>query len=693
MPHDRQYDFTLNGKGFLLWRFEQNQGRAWQRRGQSDTAARRSDEDSKYGVLDDEIEFAAVYNDFSGGYGHAYRRPERPSSIHWAENMDVRFPHQAVHLQQLQALPPTLYPSTNINCEYLIDVPLPGVNVPPAGAGAVLALGKGYIASYTPTHLNTIGSMFDRIYEATGGGAIAFGRRAAVFGSYTYIGVIDGSSFYRRGNNGTTYSLGPDQPAQVFLNSGDRLSFLWKDTGGVHMRTIAQGVANDMMATSNYSATLNVGPGHLPPLDAIDRDRQVFVGMANGLHAGDAAGSFINVLPELSDQQHPDNARDLHVYNTELQIGHTAGVTSFHPSSFISEAREVGPLNRGDRSPIHGRLRTGAALGPWEYQGVWTGSQSFIIAGRDVNEQTHGYGRLWSPMWRLPNVARIHRIHFDGITTASNGREISQRMWVATDASLTGTSPLYVVPLPRGNDNPLATDPTFTANYVGSARMDLGRDNRGAPITPKVFRAVEVRADMLLSGIRYADVFYTIDGGVRNYLGRANDSPKSTLYFEGVNNGFVSGHELELSIESFTASQNISPIYYEFIVRGSIRPRAVDEITAVIRMADNMKDRRGSTMRPAKKMMDELRGFTATVNPCRLVDLTGAEAWVLIRPGLAETEAYQVGDQYPELQVTARMAVLDFTANTATDWDSLSAYTWTTVANYSWAQAQNLPDL
>lgn len=691
MAHDRPYDFTLNGKGYLLWRFGPGQGRAWSRKGQSDTAALRSADEAKYGRLEDEIEFAAVYNDFSGGSGFAYRNSDRPGTTHWSENFDVRYPNQAVHCQQMQLLPAAAYASTNINTEYLVDVPLPGVTSPPAGAGAVLALGKGYIASYTPTNLTTnVGSMFNRIYEASAP-AIAFGRKPAVFGSYTYIGNLNGTSFLRRGHDGLAYSSGPNQPAQVFLNSGDRLNFFWQDAGGVHTRSIAQGVAGDMMATGNYSATINVGPGHLPPLDAIDRDRQVFVGMANGLHAGDTSGTFVNVLPDMSAQSHSENARSLTVYNTEIQVPHIGGLWSFHPSTFLSEAREEGPLNRGDRSPLHGRLTSVTALGPWLYAGLWTGSQSYIMVGRDGIPSFPEQGRKWMPMQRLPHTARVSRIHFDGITSASGGREIPQRMWVATDASLAGTAPLYVTPVPRGNDNPLAPDPTFTANYVGSARIDFGRDNRGAPATLKVFRMAEVRADFLASGSNYADLFYSIDGGNRTYLGRAQNSPRSELWFSGLNGNFTTGQDIEISLESYTASQNVSPVYYEVIVRGTLRPRMVDEITAVVRVADGMADRRGVPMRPAAQILDEMRALATSTSPARMSDLTGAGAWVLIRPNLEEVEAYQQGSDYPEIQLTAKMAVLDFTGNTLTSWDTLGGYTWDELAAHTWAQVANLP--
>jgi hypothetical protein len=223
--------------------------------------------------------------------------------------------------------------------------------------------------------------------------------------------------------------------------------------------------------------------------------------------------------------------------------------------------------------------------------------------------------------------------------------------------------------------------------------MDLGRDDRGAPATPKVFRAVEVRADLLLSGVRYADVFYSVDGGTRTYLGRANDSPRSVMWFTGINGNFVTGHDLELSLESYTASVNVSPVYYEIILRGAIRPRSVDEITAVVRVADGMRDRRGGQVRSARQIGDDLHEAAASPFPVYLTDLTGAGSWVVVRPGIEENEAYQQGSEAPETQMTIKMAVVDYTTNTGTTWDELfhAGMTWNDAAVYRWNEIANLP--
>ncbi len=665
MPAGMAGDFLLDGKPFLLQRGLPGGGRAWRRTGISDAPSRRNTADTQYGNLPDEVDHPEVWNDWSGGAGHAYRTPDNPNTYHWGENVETRFPGQLVHAQQLQLLP-ARYASTNLNVDDFLDVPLPGVARPPAGAGAVLAVGRGFVVSYAPTGLNTAGSAFDRIYEATGGGALAFRGRPATFGSFTYVGNNDGSGFYQRGHDGLTYTLSNVLPGKFFQNTGNRL---WRFHGVNLAQNCAAGA--DPLISANWSATYNIGNGEAAVESAIDLGGNIFAGLAEGLFQGDFSGTFVNVTPDLRFQRHPDNCRDLAAYQNTIVAPHVGGVYEFYASSTQAEAREIGPGARVTaRSPVRGRARAVRSLGPWVYAGLWTGSQSYLLAGRDASD---GLPYVWHIQQRLPHVAKVRRIHVDGITTPSGGgaangsintTEIPNRLWVATDAStaVTGTAPLYYAPVPRGHDNPLA-DPTFTANYCGSARIDFGSTDWGSPGTPKVFRALEVWADALLTGAQYADVYYAIDNGSRTYLGRAQTSPKTTLFFPAGDGLFQTGQQIALSVESYTASFNVSPVYRSFVLRGALRPGAAKTITAAVRLADNLQDRTGNQMRPGALMLQELRDMADGATPRKLIDLTGAANWVAVLQPVEEVEVWQEGVDEPELAATVKMAVLTFTAD------------------------------
>jgi hypothetical protein len=191
--------------------------------------------------------------------------------------------------------------------------------------------------------------------------------------------------------------------------------------------------------------------------------------------------------------------------------------------------------------------------------------------------------------------------------------------------------------------------------------MDLGAVDWGAPGTPKVFRSVEVWADALASGAQYGDLYYDVDrSGSWTLLGRAQTSPKTTLYFPAGEGTWVSGQSIELSLRSFTASAAYTPVYRSIILRGALRPKSVDIISAVVRIADNVADREGITMRPGATMLAELRDMAALDSPVRLVDLAGGNAWVNVLQPVSEQETYQKGDENPEIAATIKLAVTTF---------------------------------
>lgn len=673
MPTQKgQFDFVLGGKGYMLARQKNRSGRdvdarSWARTGSSDAPERRSATDVQFGELPGEEEFVEVWEDFSGGFGNAYRDPAEPNAIHWSENMDTRWPGQAVHCQQLA---PFAAASGMFNINFLIDVPYTGDDSAPPPR-AVLAIGQNFTRRFQPLGPpGTDTAAFGSTLELAGvAGGPVWHSRPALFGSFTYIPRHDSGNFYRRGHDGT-YTQAP-LAGRMFAVAGNQL---WRMHGPASgERTLIQNVAAgaDPMSAANWSATLHVGDGQTNFSDIAVLGDQVFLGGPKGLYAGDASGTFYNVLSDLEYQAHEDNCRDLAIHNNQVIAPHVAGLFAYRPSDFQAEVLEIGP-RQSSRSPVRGYPRAARALGQWVYGGWWTGSQSYILAGRD--DPNRG-GYVWNVMQRLPHTAKISRIHFDGIATASGGlKPIPNRMWVVTDMTINtgGTAPLYVLPIPRGYGNPLGTDPTFTPNYTGSARMDLGRSDRGAPATPKVFKMVEVRTDASsLTGTpaiqmgtinaqaQWIEVWYSLDGGSFNYLDTAATSPLSVLFFPHGEGSFITAQDIELSLRSFTASTNQCPVIRSVAVRGALIARSVDRVTAQVRIADGLADRHGTPMRDAATMLRELREMHKT--PRVLVDPTGGVSYVNVSPVVEEQEVWQEGDTF-ELMATVRMGILEYSA-------------------------------
>ncbi len=806
MAVNQAADFFLGGKPYMLMRTQEWRGRAWQRTGRSDAPGRRLESASRYGNLPDEIDHPEVFDDWSGGYGDAYRDPKYPNRLHWSENMDTRWPRQMVHCQQLRFIADTAN-SISINANHFIDAKY--FQTP-----AVIQVGRGHLNAYVPADDSLL---YAQTVEVTANYGEYVGR-PAIFGSMIYLGwqVLTGTPGhglvrYDAQNLLATQSNVLD--GRAFVVAGNRL---WRAFGalgkreGVHyLSSCAAGA--DPLATGNWSATLSVGDEDVEIRDMVALGGQVYLGVTDGLYAGDQSGTFYNVLSEIGNTRHPDNCRTLAIHNAAVVVPHVGGVIAYRPSSLEARAAEIGPSQTSNRSPVRGHVRALRASGQWLYAGLYTGSESYILAGRQGSDQSY----IWNVMHRLPQPSKISRIHFDGITTVSGGgKPLPIRMYIATEASIDtgGTAPVYWSPVPLNNGNPLADDVAWSPKYVGSARADMPAMDWGAPSTPKVYRSVEVWADNLLSSYRYADLYYEVDSsGTRYLLGQANNSPKSTMYFptqpatdelvlnpgfelagptadtwldwvkataagtisdeaaiihggshaikvycghpvlhaesaqynipvdpnrwhtlsfwargDGVNagryslgrqapanivgtmstgitaaayaqvlasfrtayplvelhlmdpgvsggycyfddvsmkrvaGGFVTGQSIALSLESFSASPAYTPVYRSIVLRGALRPKSVDTVSAGVRIADGVRDRQGRPMRQGATMLAELRGYAQSGTPQKLIDLAGATSWVAVMAPIDEQEAYQVGDENPEVAAVVKMAVLDF---------------------------------
>jgi len=533
-----------------------------------------------------------------------------------------------------------------------------GAQTPPGGS--VLVMGRDFIGALTPTqYQNTAGSAFELRHEATAGGPM-FGYRPALFGSFLYIPNIEGSAFLRRGYSDVVYSLGPGMPAQWFGVGAGRL---WTSIDGITVRSVAAGA--NAMATGNYSASLSVGMGARRSRDAVAIDDQLMIGFPDGVYQGNLTGTFSNIMADIGELADDDNCRDLTAFQGGLIAAAGSHLWWYRPSTGgNSELREVGPSGlSSNRSRIRGRFTTVRGFGKWLYAGLFTGSGSYLMVGRDASAPLP---YVWHPLHDfLGLTCKVSRIHIDSITRASGGQAIPNRIWCATEASYGSqagaTAPVFYWPIPYGDGNPLS-DLTFSPNYMGSARLDMPESDWGAPGASKTWRVNETWSEGLASGAQYADLYYALDQGARATLGRVQQSPKAVTYFPAGVGSFVRGQALALSVDSFTASVNLTPGYRAFVTRGTLMPRSIDTIEARTRIADNMRDRNGGKMRPGATMLRELRGYAGGSAPVLMTDLAGATSWVKVQPPIEEVEFYQQGQENPEVAAMVRASVMEFSA-------------------------------
>ncbi|MCK9602442.1 MAG: hypothetical protein M0R06_25575, partial [Sphaerochaeta sp.] len=442
MPVGRRYDYMLGGKGFMLVR-NQYKGRAWTRSGASDAPSRRSDTDTKYGMLADELDHPEVWDDWSGGYGQPYRRAGE-NTYHWAENFDARFPRQLVHCQQLMRVTATQdlggfsVALWNVGVEQFSDRPLHG-NDTGDGKGAIAACAIG---SFAVWHYLPVSSASIQAFVSPKMGMMG---RACLFGSQWYYGSNNPNYCWVWNWDYSTGANGYDGTAAGgFARAGNRLWRFHK----TYVQNCADssfeysgGALKGPVATANWSATIAIGTHNNPIHDIRTLEDQVILGTKDGIYLGDQTGTFVNIMEGLNPI-HEDNFRDLLIADGSLYAQHATGVYRYQSNGYAAAINQIGPPT-AHRAPVQGRVRCLGRLANWKYAGLFTGSQSHLLAF----QETAG-GVKWHTLHRLPHTVSIHRIHFDAITRTSSGEPICTRAWIATDASAppTGTACFYYMP-------------------------------------------------------------------------------------------------------------------------------------------------------------------------------------------------------------------------------------------------------
>ena len=653
--------------------------RSWKRSGVNVSPVGGSPGESRFNAAQADIRFAEVFDDFSGGFGYAYRTAAPANGIHWSENMETRFPGQAVHCQRLMTASVfDVFDGAPVGgFEWLTDLALTGPT-PAVGFGAVYAYGnRQNVIGDTDSWLlypksNAFPAAMDEEYASTTTRNGRLGPPAA-FGSYFYVGGGTGV-FYQIGLDGKVTTAGPSA-LMGFVNSGNRL---WgkirargtSSTGNPLANAVTSLAAGaDAAILANWSATIPVGNGAQNIADMESLGGQVFLGLPDGIYAGDQTGTFSNVTGGVASNA--DNFRDMCIHNGTVVGQHIGGIIAYDPANTVgSRVRQIGPVPRSNRSPVQGFATAVESFGGWLYAAQFNGSQSYLMAGRE----SPAGGWQWHVQQRIPAPGRVSRIHVDNVTAGSGSPYVGlpNRLWVAMGGSHSqmiqvGTAPLYFSPVPGQDNNPLGAQPYFSANYMGSATMVLPRADHGAPGVAKIFEYVDIWADGFLSGSRYADVYYTTDtsptlGAVTWYVGRAQQSPVSRLYINAGSYSTYSGRSIEVQLNSFNSTPGTCQVYRSVVVYGVMRPQTADIIDAVVHIGDNVPDRRGVPMRPGRAQIDELRSFA---DPNRLggqvltlIDLAGATQQVVVVPPIGESEYYQDGARDPEIAATVRMAVL-----------------------------------
>jgi len=491
------------------------QGRAWTRTTVPDSVSGRS------------ANAVAQYDDFSGPFGVAARDPA--NGIQWAENFDLRFPGYAFHAQALVPLSISAHASWNGRANFVTTIPPRG-----SSDADVLVGGYGFLTRLTPA--NSPASEASRYIPAIEGTRGVFLGPIGVFGSYCYVGDQGGTLFHRINVGGGEYTSSA-LPGQMFAVAGNRL---WRFFGPatsphpVYAQSIGSIDPETVMSGPQWSATLNIGDGRYPIRDVRAIGEQIYVSKQDGLYVGDQSGTFFNVLGEIATDLNVDNGAQITVYNGAVIYPYSRGLLAYYHSTTTPIVREIWRAPQDPKTERRGSVRSLMTSGRWLYAGLWTGGGSHILAGTDASP---GLPFPFSPLHRLPHLAKIRQMHIDGVGVpmggATSGFVLPARFWAITEATpgvTTYTAPIYSSQIPRGDVMPMS-DLTFSPNYCGSAAMYLGQSDFGLPTVEKVARAVEIGADLLASGVQWGKLRYAADRALSTVLKRVGVAPADTAAF------------------------------------------------------------------------------------------------------------------------------------------------------------------
>lgn len=597
------YDILIDGKGYMLARADQlgRSGRAWQVELQGASIAQEPPGAARWGNQPASIELPVVWSTAHLGYGED--RQQTVGRYHYAVGMDARFPGMI--------LPG---PEATVVSTGLAD---PVTKFAEIG-GSLLFLAGRYVKRFT-----SAGAIADERDLGSG----MSGVDMEVFNGNLYVGLGFGSGAYiHRRTAAGTWSQDDDVLRGHMVVLSDRL---WASSGTAEVKSVAA----DPMTAADWSAGYKIGdPGAAITALAAVGDL-LYIGKEEGLFALDATGVAAQLTPELRPWGGSENCRGMRPWHGALWVPHRRGLyryedlgdTGFHVTS-------AQPGREAVDNPVRGQVTALAGDDHWLYAALWTGSDSYILAGRETAE-----GMIWHPILFLAGRQCL-ALHISGLWS-------SPRLFFGA-----GPDVGYII-LPRQADNPLS-DPD--CRYATSGRFYYASHDSGVPATTKLYKSIEVHAEGL-DAYNWIDVYLALDDGQWQYAGRADRSPVSMLPLDPRG---LAGKRLRIRLNYHLQASTSRFRVLDVVARAAERPELVAVVAAVIRCADRLPTN-GPELCPrtGAEMAAELRALAELHRSVTLVDPAGGTRQVLVLGPVQEQEVEQEGRLAQELLLTVRMAV------------------------------------
>ncbi len=597
------YDILIDGQGYMLARSDQlgHSGRAWQVEVQGASIAEQAPTGQRWGNQPSPIELPVVWSTGHQGYGDD--RHQFDGRYDYAVGMDARFPGMLLP----GPLVTTVATGLADNITRFVEV-----------GGSLVFLAGRYVKRYTAA-----GTIADERDLGAGKGV---GMEAFNGCLYVGLGVGAGDFIHKRAADGT-WSQDDDVQCGHLAVLKERL---WAQSAAAQVKN----VAGNPMTAADWSGANAVGEPGTAITALVGLGDLLYVGKTDGLYCLDSSGIATQLTPELRGVTDGDNCRNMRAWHSMLFVPHVRGMLRVQEmgeaGSIITSAQPGRDARSGN--PVRGRITAMAGDDRWLYAALYTGTDTYILAGRETDT-----AMVWHPLQRLAGV-RCEAMHISGL-------------WPNPRLFFGAGPDVGSIILPRQGDNPLAD---ADCRYATSGQVTFSAHDSGVPATVKLYKRVEVHAEGL-DEQNYVDVFLRVDEGSWQYVGRADRSPVSVLPLDPRG---VSGRTVRPRLSYHLASSAQPLRVLNLVVRAAERPALVPVITAVLRAADNLPTNgQMRCPRSGSQISSALRELAEAPRAVTLVDPAGGQRQVLVLGPVQESEVAQEGRLAQELLVTVRMAV------------------------------------
>lgn len=618
------YDILLNGQGYMLARKNQltQGGRSWSVESAGFSTTQQSADERRYGTAPPTVEATMVWRTTHMGYGEERQRIE--GAYNYTINADARFYEQVI-------------PGPKV---YTIDIENHTTNIKGFAEfnGALYANNGRYINAIATTGLVTSKDLADFAVGQSATDMETFDDHLLVacgltkpMASLNTSGVWDESPGDETGAT-TVYATHLTKWTDYLYGSV---------ATGYQVAMVASGA--DPLNYENWSGLSTIGDQTTSITSLAASHVLVYVGKQDGLHALDASAVSPPLTPELREYISDDNCANMLAWHGSMWVPHLRGLLAYKDlgdSGF--SLRSVGPgRNLTSSNPIRGSITAMAGDDNWLYAALYTGTDTYILAGREYTFSEGQTAMLWHPLIKLAN-AKCEAMILSGLWD-------SPRLFfgINQDAG-------YII-LPKNSDNPLQDS---ACRYSATGSIYYSAHSWNAPSTTKMWKSIEIQADNL-GRMQYVTVYYRVDKGAWVELGDAKVSPSTSL---GITPSGVSGEEIEIRLDFVQLSEQTPIIVHGVIARGIERPETTDIISAVVRCADKLPLRTtGYCPRTGATILSELKALAYYPTSVTLVDPIGAERQVVVIPPVTEQAEYaQTGEMSRELLINLQMAVVEF---------------------------------